>query len=253
MKNKNTLVVYWTPASYISDVESWATLYREPVSIFSSLRSLKSDAKTNLFICPAMKDGLKNVFSLNSALNDTHDLPKEYLQSTNTLEITTPESIITGGKVSLLRARKSSLNGYSNLVYNMKWLFFSEEPVIAKITAPYVLSTRPAEGVIFASGQFDIGQWPRAISLDYHIPLETEKFIVKEDDPLFYIEIETNKNIIFKRSNMSSRLNHLCAESSLSPSRYGMFKSLKERYEMATKANVRQQVITEMKKNLIEE
>jgi hypothetical protein len=252
MANTDTLTIYWAPASYISDNESWATLYREPVPILSSLRPFKSNAKNNLFACPAIKDGLQNVFSLNSAINDAHTLPKDYLQSTNDLELNEGELIKTDGNIFLTKPRKSSLKGYSNLVYNMKWVFFAEESVIAKFSAPYFPSFTPAKGSILSSGKFDIGRWPRFFNLDYHIPLETETFIIKENDPFFYIEIETFKTIIFKQCNMSQRLIHLCLESSFSPNRYGKFKSLKERYEMATKANIKQQVITEMKKNLIE-
>jgi hypothetical protein len=253
MKNNNELTVYWAPASYFIDEESWGTLYRDPLPLFSSMRKYKTNVINSMFSCPAMKDSFNNVFAITSAIDDTHILPSEYLIETNDLESNKePEVINTGGKVGLLKVRKTSLNNYSNLIYNMKWMFFSEEPVLAKFTAPYFPPTTPAKGAILASGKFDIGQWPRMISLDYHIPLDVKTFEFKENDHIFYVHIETDRPINLKRITMSKPLYSLFSESAASSSRYGIFKPLSERYRMAKEAKIKEQVLREIKKNLIE-
>jgi hypothetical protein len=252
--NKETLTVYWSPASYNPTQESWAFLYRDPEPLLNLIKKQHYNKVGRMFSCPATKDALKNVFVLLSALDDTHTLPIDYLKSSTAIKVNDGsqiEIIQTGGKISLMRFRDSSLTNYSNLSYNMKWVFFSEEPVLAKFTAPYFPTTTPADGAIFSTGKFDIGQWPRVYNLDYHIPFTTEKFQFNVNDHMFYLHVETNKKIQFKRFDMSLKLHNMCNESAESPTRYGVFKPLSERYQMAKEAKIKEQVLSEIKKNLV--
>jgi len=247
-KDEDNLIIYWCPASYVSDYEIWASLYRDPVPVLNLLRPQKT-SNIGFFSCPATKDYFNNVFTVLSNLDDTHELPVDLLKTIHKEEGS--QDLITNGKITLTKVRATTLDGYSNLLYNMKWFFFSEQPVLMKFTSPYFPNVSPAKGSLLSTGQFDIGQWPRLLTLDYHIPLDVNFFEIKEGDPLFYLHIETDKKIEFKRIVMSTKLLGFTKESSESPGRYGKFKLLKERYKMAQQANIREQVLSEIKKNLI--
>jgi hypothetical protein len=149
--------------------------------------------------------------------------------------------------------RKSSYKNYSNLIYEMRWLFFSEESVNVKFTAPYFPATSPTPGAFLSPGRYDIGQWYRQFMLDYHIPLNDSTFKIKENDDLFYMHVETDKKVVFKKYALSLRLQALNIESSMASKRYGAFKSLNERYLMAKKTNYLESIRTEIKKNLLED
>ncbi len=101
-------------------------------------------------------------------------------------------------------------------------------------------------------GEFDIGSWYRTFNLDYHIPLDTKEMVFNQNDPLFYIEFKTDKKVILKRYMQSDTLFNIGREMVNSPSNYGRFKSLKEKYLMSKKAKMPEIILSEINKNLID-
>jgi hypothetical protein len=254
MKEKDTITIYWTSPNFSLVNQSWTMLYSEPQSLASLLREQKTDS--DLFGCPAHNDFTFNKFVFKVNIADKHTLPIEYLSSNDFLDNKTKELVSiknTGGLVDLYRVRPNSFKDYTNLVYNLSWIFFADEPVLAKFVSPYCFPKPPAPGVFLTPGQYDIGKWYRQFNLDYHIPLNTKTLIFEENNPLFYIEFDSIKKIEFKEYNYSSELKSLAEETSAAPFRYGSRKSLKERYRLANNGSYRNKILTEIKKNLIEE
>jgi hypothetical protein len=256
MKNTDTVTIYWAPFSYDTDsVSSWAQLYSDPVCLTDELRENKSkfSKSKNMFACPAITDLTNNVFIIKNNHEATFTLPMDDIKKVansdelNNVYIKTDNLYALG----ITKVRPSSLNNYVNLNYNMQWGFFADEPVIARMTAPYMPVYSPGEGVILAAGQFDIGRWFRPLNLDYHVPFETKTLSFNMDDPLFYLEIMTDKKIKFQRYFLTKALSGLAMETVNSAQNYGPFKSLKQRYLKAEKASVTQQVLSEIKKNLV--
>ena len=253
MSFKDTITVYWSSGSYVPTLESWRLFYSTPQSLNTLLRENKTDSN-NIFKCPSFNSFIKNIFVFKATIDDKHFLPKQYLLDTHTLDPkTTPEIIPSlGGKLDLIKLRKSSLKNYSNLSYNMSWIFFSEEPLLATFTAPYCPPITPSLNAILAPGKFDIGQWYRPFNLDYHIPINNEIFEIKKNDPLFYIAFDTNKKIEFKQYFYTETLQKIAIELTKSPFTIKPFLSLKERYLMAKNSNLKNAVISEIKRNLID-
>jgi hypothetical protein len=134
----------------------------------------------------------------------------------------------------------------------MSWNFFASEPVTARFSAPFFPSAEPVKNSYLSIGEFDIGKWYRTFMLEYHVPITSTYFSIKQDQPLFFIEFFTNKKIKFKRYTMSSELANLALEAGQSPTRYGQRKSLFERYKMAHGAGVPKMVLREIQKNLVD-
>jgi hypothetical protein len=248
---KDTITVYWSPAKFIADTDSWSLLYPEPKPVLKEAYKLNKH-KGIMPLCPAVKDTLGNVYSFNSALSDSFDLPTQVMESiayTDTVE----EPIPTESKLSFYKMRKSSMDGYININYNMAWLFFASEPVEAKMTAPYFPATSPVKGALFSAGQFNIGKWFRPVMMDYHIPTTSNKFEIEAGDPLFFIDLITDKKIEFKRFNLSARLHNLATEMGSSTTRYEKRQSLWQRYQMAHNAKIPQMILTEIRKNLLDD
>ena len=261
--NKEPLIIYWAPASYESTTESWSFLYPEPVSLFSQvnlLRNRDSSGPDTIYACPAHKDATHNIFVFNHAIENIVDFPENFLKNV-TDELANYSTYKTNSisfgaelnsKVYLNVVRKSSFNGYVNVAYNMAWLFIAEDPVVAKITPPYYPHSSPAEGAMLAIGEFDIGQWFRPFQLDYHIPLSTSRLSFFEGDPLFYLQILTDRPVIFKRYIRTVTISNLQEECTQSANRYGAFKSLTGKYAAAKNAKIKEQLIHEIKKNLVD-
>lgn len=259
---KEPLIVYWSPATYESNQESWSFLYIEPVPLFSQVTQMR-DPKTgsdNIYACPAFKASTNNVFVLKNAVENTVVFPKGFLKDANDTIASSANystnSISFGNnlesKVFLNVLRKPSVKDYVNVLYNMSWLFIAEESVVAKITPPYYPYSSPANGAMLSIGEFDIGQWFRPFLLDYHIPMSTDKMTFLEGDDLCYIHFTTDRPIIFKRFMNTSTISKLQKECSEAGRRYGTFKPLSQRYAMAKKSKIKEQFISEIKKNLVE-
>lgn len=248
------VIVYWSPGNFIQSQESWNGLYAEPKSIRSTFNTIKSEDinnDKNLFLCPASNSLLKNMFVFNAMIDDKYSLPIEYLNSIEDTELETilPEK---GNTISFSRNRKSSLKDYYDIEYNMGWIMFAEEPLMATFTPPYLPSVSPAKGSIMASASFDIGLWCRAFNLNYFIPKDTTELIFKKDEPLFYVKFETNKKVIFKRFIMTETIQQIRSEFATFPRRYGKFMPLSQRYEDAKKTKMTNILLSEIKKNVVD-
>lgn len=211
----------------------------------------------NFFACPAIQSLTNNIFSFNSAIKDKITIDTSYLdflyKSKNGNSNDSESRIPTMDNLLGLNShRKSSFTNYVNVQYNLSWIFFADESLIARFTPPYLPNVSPCEGAILSPGEFDIGSWYRPFNLDYHIPLNTQKMIFEENMPLFYLDLKTEKKVVFKRYTMTSTLFNLKNEFVQSPERYGGFKSLLKRYEMSKKASLPQYVLSEIRKNLVD-
>lgn len=245
----NNIEIYWAPGTFHPEQESWALLYTEPKNLFSTL-PISGKQKDSITSCPAVKNALKNVFSISAVINDLHNLQPDVLASLATTE-SNEVHIQTNGLIGINKIRKSSYEGFINIGYNMSWLFFASEPVEIKWTAPFFPAFSPTEDALLSPGQMNIGKWYRSINLDWHIPITATKFEIKKDKPLAFIEVLTDKKVTFHRYQMTSRLTHIAREMAQSPERYGRFKTLKERYLMASQSSIPEMVLKEIRANLV--
>jgi len=242
------ITVYWAPAQFVADEESWNFLYQEPKSIsdkfFSSLYNGSASLK-----CPASRFFFKNVFSLNSTITNQFDFPDGLLEDVyydNGMHYDLP----VDSNVKLGKSRENQMEGYVNLEYNHSWFFFSEEDLTMRYSAPYYPAMSPVEGAMLASGSFNIGRWFRPVNLEYYVPVDARGFSVKEDDPLAFIQFETDRPVEFKRFILNNKIAKLTTEI-VQSDRYGFLKNLVDRYNLFTKTNMRELLLREIKDNLL--
>jgi hypothetical protein len=247
-KNEDIITIYWSPSAFNQDDTNWNFLYSDPVSVLADLNTIRNKSTRNLFTCPAYTHSMKNVFVFKSMLEEKVKLDHDFYIAKGGY----PFPHYGKSKILLNELRESSLENYVNLTYNMSWLFFADEPVEARFTAPYFPTATPAPGAMLATGQFNIGNWYRDYVLDYHIPVGTDEFVVKEDQPLFYLELRTEKKVVFKRYNMTQELKRIAQESANSPINYEANKTLSYRYNIFKKSSSPERVLSHIKNNLIQ-
>lgn len=247
---RDELIIYWSPVPFDPERESWNFLYPEPQNLYSELIDRTTNSSPIRF-CPATKSNMKKIFSFKSNIDDFIDLTEYPLENLDRARQDN-DFLPFKSKVFLKKARKSSYPGYINVSYNLGWFFFASEPVVARMTAPYFPATTPTEGSLFATGEFDIGQWFRPFNLDYHIPYDAKSFNVKSGDPLFFLEIFTDKQITFKRFVANDMIKNMSFEMAEAPSRYGPLDKLINRYRMFNSSKSKEILLTQIKKNLVE-
>jgi hypothetical protein len=250
MVEKDFINVYWAPSLYTTEDVQWNFFYQEPKPVANNL--LTNTTENTLAIqCPATRNILKNVYSLNSNVDDYINLSHLDLD-VDALDLSDDQyDLPVDSKVSLRRVRPTSFVGYVNVVYNLGWMFFADEPLVAKFLPPYYPSATPTPGAIMSVGEFDIGQWYRPMNLDYHIPYGSSSFSVKNNEPMAFIEFKTEKKIKIHRYKYTLPLHRIAEEFATSVHRHGRTPLLK-RYQIAKQAKMSELVLSEIKQNLVE-
>jgi len=246
--NKKPIIVYWAPAAFSPEQESWNSLYQEPSSVSKDFYHLLQKGSSSLK-CPAAKDFLHNVFSLDSTITNTFEFPDNLLKKA--YQSNEPRfQLDVDSLVAILKVRENQINNYINLKYNMSWLFFAKEDLNMRYSAPYFPATNPIKDSVFAGGVFNIGKWFRPLNLEYYVPVTAKSFRVKEGEPLAFMEFETDRPIVFKRFIMNNKIAEMANESTLT-SGFEMFKNLNQRYSFFSKTGMRDVILSEIEKNLV--
>lgn len=256
---KDTITIYWSTPAFIPKEESWNMLYREPEPVFKDIlgkRIKNVDSKNSIHACPASNNFFKNLYVIKSNIDDFCTWPEGYLKSiSQRMDMESLSSINLDyfeNKILLWSPRTSAMQDYADISYNLSWIFFAEEPLLCRFTAPYYPAHTPSENAILAGGEFDIGQWFRPFNLNYYIPYTNTKFEINYEDPLFYMQILTDKKVEFKRFNFNNELRNLSNEFRNPSGVYGKFMPLQKRYEMAKKSKILDIVLKEIKNNLVD-
>lgn len=216
--------VYWSPENFVYTEESWTYLYAYP------------------------EQALDNKFVFKSTIEDTFKLPIEEIKKVQR-GMTSPGFLDSNSLLTVFQPERSDTPGHALIQYNMNWLFFADQPVMSKTTL--LDFETPVEGSQFVEQKKDIGIWYLPCSLKYNIPLESTDFSIKNGAPLFYLELDTNKKIVFHRFNQTKSLRHLLEEYSLIRDRYGKARSEQKILDGLRASRMPELVLSEIKKNVV--
>jgi hypothetical protein len=239
MKN-NELVVYWSPFNY-DENNSWDMLYVAPEKVYSDLYKDKNKENTesSYFSCPAFKETTKNLYLIRNVMEN---------------EITVIDGIVfssTYPNVSI--SHKESINNRPVVSISYPFIFFAEEPLSMTVTPPFMHPTGFVNEGHVVMGSFDIGKWFRPVNLDFMLYEKTSQFKFKDDEPLMYINFNTDKKIILKRFQITKEIHNIAVSCSQSHQNIKKFMSLSERYKLFIQSKTRESLLNKIKSNIIEE
>jgi hypothetical protein len=253
MKSDNDVInIYWAPASNEngSDVES-EMLYPNPTNLYDDLFKIKNKelkfVDQTFFACPAIQSNFKNTFVFKNVVKTNYNY--NYTYDTNNLEIGSDLKI--GLPISSWRPPVVSYG--PQIIFGLGYLFFADQSIDAYLNSPtFHKAGYTNYGTIFP-GSFDIGQWFRPYFFEVQTWNQTGKFIIEDDEPIFYLSFKTNKKIKlhrFKNTKLLSQYaNHCVGSSSTIKSK----TSLAYRYKIFNQSSLNKTVLKEIKKNLIGE
>jgi hypothetical protein len=247
-KNNNPITIYWSPYYPITQMMSdWSFLYPKPKTLFSELykNKDKENVGRSFFTCPAFADKLKKTLVIRSATNSSHEYDftdnKQYLNP------------ITDLCIELQKIRQSSVTFGSTVSYSLNYMFFAEESVEAYFTPPMFHEPRYTKYASAIPGQFNIGEWFRPFNFEVQLWKNKGEIHLEENEPLFYVEFQTDRPVILKRFNVTETLFRYSNASTWSSSIFGLGDSLSKRYERFKNVGYREKILTEIKKNLVDE
>ena len=246
---KDTINVYWSSYSRMFN-------FSEPKPVIDIMLKNRRDTKDehgdskNILSCPASNDFFKNLFSINSTFPEKVVWPEGYLKKSNEFREEKHGDVFLKKHSNLFDfklPRSNSMDGYIDIEYATSPIFFADQPLVARFMAPNYPPTTPSPGAILTSGQFDIGQWFRPYMLNYFIPIDNTTFEIKENDPLFYLHLLTDKKINFHKFKMTEEISQIKSETVIWGNK---IMSLPERYNFFNKGKNKDRLLEEINKNL---
>jgi len=247
-KDKAPLVIYWSPHSSgeIPIIGEWNMMYPEPTNVFSDLMKVKNlEAKDNSFMsCPAATGRLKNMFVFKNGMNSEYEFDN-----------TDPKNrwirLISENGISVRYTRQSAWSNGASLDFSMQHIFFSEEPVDAVFSPPFMHQAEYIKYGTCIPGTYDISKWFRPFVFEIQTWKSSGKFILPEGDPLFYIEAFTDRKIILKRFVMNKTLHDYAQACVKAKNEYGSHLPLVENYRRFTSSRMNELILKEIKANLL--
>ena len=246
----DTITVYWAPGEDEQKFPfSKNMLYYPPVNLYKHFLPNKNpdlnpkdlNKDSSFFICPSVRDKMSRIFYMENSLETSVSI-RDF-------------KIIheTGRGIPLSDYRSNSINDTMHLRSDLTWFFFADEPIEVSFTAPYFHPVNYMSMMTLPPAQFDIGQWFRTFNAEYILWRKDADILIRERDPMFYMEFHTEKKIIFKRFEINEELIKLGAACSGAPTMIGRFKPLAERYTRFRKTAMRENVLRLINQNVIRE
>jgi hypothetical protein len=239
--NNKPINLYWSPF-FIPNYQDASFLYKNPTTLYSELQQYRKKGNTGSYLsCPAMFNKMKKTLVFKNVVDSSYEYNQESI--TPTIE----------GSIGLSKSRESSLNIGPTLNLSYSVVFFADEPVTASFTSPYFHKSQYTKYGSICPGEFDVGQWFRPYDVEIQMWDNEGVFNLKKDEPMFYSEFKTTKPINLHRFELNDKLRNYCLSCINTTQMFGRGQSLLSRYEKFKNIGFKEKILTEIKKNIIEE
>jgi hypothetical protein len=233
--------VYWAPYKLYSE-QNYYYLYPKPKTLFAEIQELKDSNISNasMLACPAISQKFKNILVFRSGVASSY-----YFDDLPSITQETPESV------------PAYVNRDSNLVngpvfdLGVSYILFSDQNINAYFTPPFFHEPKYTKNVSPVPGEFDIGQWFRPYNLEVQCWSKFGNIKIEEGEPLFYVEIKTDKKINLKQFEITEKLISYARSNIDTTTIFGRGTSLADRYSRFKNIGMRERVLKEIKNNLL--
>jgi hypothetical protein len=240
------LKIYWSPFTFPeSDGGDWSFLYPNPKTLYSDLKQQVSDNSdsSSYLSCPALSDKFKRTLVFYSPMDCsyTYDFTKEE-----------PEIIATTDEfINMSAKRMSALNNTALLRLHLFYIMFAEESVEAYFTPPMFHKPGYTQTATSIPGAFDIGQWFRPYVMEIQAWGEKGEIHIKKDEPLFYVELKTDRPIEFHRFEPTLKIKNYADSCVDTTNMFGRGQNLISRYARFKDVGMRAKILKEINNNLL--
>ena len=244
---KKEINLYWAPAIIPDEGElGLDILYPKPKFLFNEYASKRADhADTaNFLSCPAVANKFKKTLVFKS--------PASFSYSYN-FEESSLIKPITQNNIPMFINRGPTLEDGPLISVALSYLLFADEPLSCYFTPPMFSKPGYTKEVSLIPGEFDIGQWFRPFNLEFQFWNKSGELKFQKDEHLFYAELKTDKKINIHRFNLNPILHNYIASHTKSVNYFGRGESLITRYQRFKDTGMREKILTEIKKNIIDE
>ena len=245
--NKKPIIVYWASSPITMSGTDSTFLYSEPSTLYSILknkRNKNTHGIDNFFACPAVSEKFKKTYVFKFPINAKYEYDftneRKFIQNTESTYI------------NVTNIRTDSITDGPCLLFDLGYIFFSEEPLQAMFTGPYFHKPEYIKYGSIIPGSYDIGNWFRPFNAELQMWEQYGNIEFKENEPLFYCEFITDRPVIIKRFEMTYKLDTFVKSSIATTQLFGIGTSLQKRYNLFKSTRMRDKVLKEVKANLLD-
>ena len=245
--SKDIINVYWAPA-FRSDTndQDWSMLYPEPTNLYDSLKKIinkKNDIQNSFFVCPATKPFFKKTYIFTN--------PSRFEYSFDFTDEKNVVNPVSKNYLNFIVERDSNIETGPLIRPLLSYIFFADQGLPATFTAPYFSKTEYTRYGSVIPGEFDIGQWFRPYVLEMQMWSQSGSLVLEENDPLFYVRFNTDKNIVLHKFEMNKKLwayvDHCVSDRFI----FGPGRSLAKRYNTFKSSRMNDAILNEIKRNVV--
>ena len=247
MKNK-PITIYWAPyVSIDEDGSEWSFLYKKPNTLFDEMKKIRTDIdlKQSMFVCPVVSDKFKKILVFKNSLDFSYRY--DFSNQNKIIEKTSEYSL------NVLLQRDANIFSGPLFDFSLRYIFFASEPLDAYFTPPMFHEPKYTKYGSVIPGEFNIGNWFRPYAIEMQTWKNSGDIIFEKDEPLFYLELKTDKKFEIKQFVMSKKLTDYSKSCMQTTSFFGKGQTLLSRYNRFIDVGLREKILTEINKNLIED
>lgn len=238
--------VYWAPY-FENDGTDWSQLYQgQLTSLYQHLQhqqNHQAPKNQSMFYCPVFSDLARRTFLLTNGLESGFEFDHQ-----GQLRVTTRANI------SCTVPRMPSMQHCAHLTYNMRWIFFSADPVALTLLPPYF---HPAahcnQGNIVPGHIQDISSYFRVMNMEFVLRPHQSSLHLAPDEALAYVQFdppEPGGRIELERFEITDRLRSY-AKSCHTSTEWEPWVPFLDRLRRFRASGVRQQILREIRANVI--
>jgi len=242
-KNNEYIDVYWSPYWNAAITYDLNHLFPSPLSLHEDcMKKYTPQRRPDVFFnCPAVANKMKNTFVFENIV-DTH-----VTFENGNATYAEPERLQRIGHL----LHEPTLDNNLLVNYDYSLLFFSSESLIASQTSPYFHNVQSNKYGMLVPGEFDIGKWYRPLNAEFNLWDGVNELHVAANEPILYVQFHTDKRIRLHRYQVTKRLNTI-ATSLVHINPLKRFAKLTEKYELFNRSQLRSQILTEIRNNIVE-
>jgi hypothetical protein len=193
--------------------------------------------------CPAVSKKFKNTLVFYSPMDCSYsyDFTKEEPEI-----IATSETFIT-----MSSKRVPTVKDTAIIRLHLFYIMFAEESLDAYFTPPMFHKPGYTQYGTVIPGSFDIGQWFRPFILEIQTWGQKGEIHFKKGEPLFYVELKTDKNINVNRFEPTLKIKNYAESCIETTNMFGRGQTLLSRYARFSDVGMQSKILKEIKNNIL--
>jgi hypothetical protein len=206
---------------------------------------LKDSPKGSMFTCPAVSNKFKKTLIFKISLDFAYEY--DFLDQNKKI------NPISDYSLSTFIQREQSIQSGPIIDIALRYILFADEPLNVSFTSPFFHEPKYTKYGSLIPGEFDIGQWFRPFNAEIQTWKQKGNIVFEKDEPLFYAELKTDREIILKQFSLSDKLYDYMNSCVETTTMFGKGQTLLSRYTRFKEIGMREKILTEINKNLIQD